>query len=111
MRLEDVPVPKTAADALRLWDAGHKVRAFRVESEDAGQEVIYGVAFDIIAGRNPGFVGSKPAELTIREYEVALSIVHVAKLKGWKKMVREHTDSGHIPEILVWKPKAPDAAA
>ena len=65
--------------------------------------------FDIIAGRNDGTVASKPNNLSIREYDVALSIVHVAKLKGWKKMVREHTDSGHIPEILVWKPKA-DAA-
>lgn len=77
-------VPRSAEEAVQLWDAGANISAFHVEAEESEQVAIYAAAFDILAGREltPG--------LSDREIDVAKSIAAVATEKGWGRMVREH---------------------
>jgi hypothetical protein len=117
-------IPKTAQDALALWDAGEAVPAFRVEAEDSEQETIYAAAFELIRHENTDCTKTgdpkKPLQfgpiassswaefcawnkLTDRELEVSNSIAHVAILKGWSAMLRQHIGE-HIPSITVQKP-------
>jgi hypothetical protein len=98
-------MPKTAADALALWDVGEAVPAFRVEEEESEQEAIYAAAFELI--RDGQLVGGAPMfgtlgssefaascaanKLSDREVDVAHSIAYVAIKDGWAKMVLSHT--------------------
>jgi hypothetical protein len=92
--------PKTAKEALDLWDAGEAVPAFQVESEGSDQEEIWGYAFEMI--REPTREDVAPAGLTDRECDVAYSIAQVAKNKGWALMVAQHVGP-QIPAIQVQK--------
>jgi hypothetical protein len=100
-------IPRTAQDALALWDAGKPVPAFHVESEGSSQDDIYGFAFALIRGG-----GSEPADVSAtdfpmlndRERGVAYSLAQVAQSKGWAMMLRQHIGE-HIPAITVQKAK------
>jgi hypothetical protein len=95
--------PKTAKEALELWDSGAPVPAFQVESEGADQDEIYALAFELMRGAEiPS--GSGPA-LTDREREVAYSIAKVAQDKGWAIMVASHVGP-QVPAITIQKKKA-----
>ena len=112
--------PKTAQDALALWDAGEPVPAFRVEAEDSEQEAIYAVAFELIrreeANLPVAITRLQPDELTtlleqtkghklsVREFHVAHSIAFVAFKNGWAAMLRQHIGE-HIPAITVTNPR------
>jgi len=99
--------PKTAAEALALWDSGQPVPAFQVESEGADQEEIYALAFELL---RIGIIGKEMTSeagtsLTDRERAVAYSIAQVAKDKGWAIMVASHVGP-QIPAVTVQKKKA-----
>jgi hypothetical protein len=116
--------PKTAKDALALWDAGEPVPAFRVEAEDSEQEAIYAVAFELIRNgqdqlptpdntlvsltdRRESFTAAQLElfnSLSVREFHVAHSIAFVALKNGWAATLRQHIGE-HIPAITVQKPK------
>ncbi len=99
-------IPKTAAEALKLWDDHGDVPAFRVEQEDATQEQIYAAAFEHIrasvapADASPNLIHAASAKLSQREVEVARSIAAVALKFGWRAMLAQHIGE-HIPAITV----------
>ena len=93
-------IPRTAAAALELWDAGKPVPAFQVESEGASQEEIYGFAFELL--RDDTTVGDAPATLSDRERAIAYSIASVARSKGWAMMLKQHIGPG-IPALTIQK--------
>lgn len=93
-------IPRTAPQALALWDAGEPVPAFQVESEANEQETIWGAAFDQLAGRE---TPPPPEKFTARERDVIKSIVFVAKELGWAVMVSRHVDV-RSPAITIRKP-------
>jgi len=95
--------PKTAAEALALWDSGEPVPAFQVESEGAEQEKIYALAFELLRGKE--MTSEAGVSLTERERAVAYSIAQVAKSKGWAVMVASHVGP-QIPAITIQKKKA-----
>jgi hypothetical protein len=95
-------MPYSAEDALALWDSGGDVPAFRVESEGASQDDIYAAAFDMLRG---AILAAPVTTLTQRERDAALSIAHVANLKGWAVMVQTHIHP-NSPAITVRKPAA-----
>ena len=115
-------LPKTAEDALALWDAGEPVPAFHVESEGASQEAIYACAFEllrdfsVLAGNvafgtlaSSNFAADCAKHgLTDREVDAAHSIAYVAALKGWIAMIRQHVGT-HIQAISVTKPQEQQA--
>jgi hypothetical protein len=105
-------IPKTAKEALELWDGMHPVPAFRVETENADQEQVYWAAFEclrtllslpesVLGLAVNAIVGEG---LTKRESEVALAIAQTARRFGWAKMIEQHTSSGHIPAITIQRP-------
>lgn len=117
--------PKTAQDALTLWDAGEPVPAFPVEAQDSEQEAIYSVAFELLrkfyAETEENYplkpIGHMtPDELNVlleqtggkkismREFQAAHSVAFVAVLNGWAKMLRQHIGE-HLPEITVTNPQ------
>lgn len=98
-------IPRTAADALALWDEGKPVPAFQVETEGASQDHIYGFAFELIRATltEKGDPADSPT-LNDRERGVAYSISQVALSKGWAAMLRQHVGQ-HIPAITVQKAK------
>lgn len=98
-------IPRTAADALALWQAGEPVPAFEVESEGAPQRLIYAAAFEIILSQLGGAAFTTPLGLTKREIEAAESIAAVALAKGWAPMLKQHRHES-IAEIIVQKPKS-----
>ncbi len=95
-------IPRTAPQALSLWDAGQTVPAFEVESEGNSQETLWGAAFDELAGRERM---TPPIPFTKREREVIASIVFVAQKIGWFEMVRRHIDV-KSPALTIRKPGA-----
>jgi len=95
-------IPRTAAAALELWDAGIPVPAFQVESEGASQEEIYGFAFDLLRHNTDKTVGDAPATLSDRERAIAYSIASVARSKGWAMMLKQHIGPG-IPALTIQK--------
>jgi hypothetical protein len=97
-------LPRTAQEALALWDEGKPVPAFKVESEGASQDQIYGFAFELIRAHvtQQGDPVDSPT-LNDRERGVAYSICQVALTKGWAKMLHQHIGE-HIPAIVVQKP-------
>jgi hypothetical protein len=97
--------PVTAADALKLWDAGEIVPAFQVEAKPERQTIVWAAAFDLLrSDLDPESEGHDLSHLSDREREVAQSIAHVAKEKGWARMVSAHTHA-NSPAIAVTKPK------
>ena len=102
----NVTLPRTAADALALWDAGQPVPAFRVESEGAAQSAIWAVAFEVISR-----IGSnKPPVVNVgistREALIALEIVKSLTSKTvnpYARMVQIQLTGGGEP-IFVQKP-------
>lgn len=96
----DVTLPRTAADALKLWDAGERVPAFRVESEGASQNDIWAVAFDAVASR-----GADPVktDLTTRELIVASELFIAMRGHGFAKMVQNNLHGAGEP-IFVQRP-------
>lgn len=105
-------IPRTAHEALELWDKGEAIAAFTVETEGATQEAIYAAAFELIRGGKlvkeqkvlqVYLQKQDPAKstLTKRERDVAHSIAYVALLKGWGVMVAQHLAGGKIQPITV----------
>ena len=105
-------LPKTAKEALELWDKGEPIHAFEVEHETATVEAIYAAAFELIRGGRlnlrstdavilPKLTADSP--LNKREREVAHSIAYVALLRGWAAMVEQHLADGHIRAMIVQK--------
>jgi len=104
--------PGTASEALELWDKGKPLRAFRVNSDGIAQDKIYAAAFEILrhwddwnATAIKGAVAFRAvskdlAHLTGKEFDSAYSIAHVARLRGWSRMVDEHIGE-RSPEISV----------
>ena len=102
-------LPRTAEEAVELWDKGEPLAAFEVESEGAHQQEIYAHAIELlrrgrIVDRAPVFpIIAPPADFTKREKDTAQSIAYVALLKGWAAMVAQHLAGGHIRAIVVRK--------
>lgn len=100
--------PKTAAEALKLWDDGADVPAFRVESQDATQQQIYAAAFEMIRASvaptdaSPNLIHTTARKLTQREVHVAKSIAQIALKFGWRAMLQQHIGE-QIPAITVQK--------
>jgi hypothetical protein len=90
--------PITAADALKLWDAGEAVPAFQVEAKPERQAIVYAAAFDVLRGEDHDH-----SHLSERERDVAESIAVVAKKEGWGKMVATHIHAVS-PAISVSRP-------
>lgn len=102
--------PHTAADALKAWDAGTPLRAFRVNSDGASQDKIYAAAFDILRRWDPErqtMPGDYP-HLSRREFDSAFSIAFVARERGWARMVQEHIHQA-APEITVRRARTGNA--
>jgi hypothetical protein len=95
-------MPLTAADALKLWDAGEAVPAFQVEAKPERQAIVWAAAFDLLRNEDHDH-----SHLSQREREVAESIAHVAKKEGWAKMVSTHIHAVS-PAITITKPKEDD---
>ena len=95
-------IPRTAPQALSLWDNGESVPAFEVESEANEQETIWGAAFDRLAGRESP---APPQPFTQREKQVIDSIVFVAQKLGWGVMISRHVHE-RSPAITIKKPGA-----
>lgn len=95
-------LPQTAADALKVWDAGQPLRAFQVETEGTPQEKIYDAAFFWIRAANPALDNPRVANFSLRERVVAHSIAFVALRVGWAQMVLAHTHP-NSPEITIHK--------
>ena len=91
--------PVTAAEALKLWEAGEAIPAFQVEAKPERQGLVWAAAFDLL--RNDEHDHS---HLSDRERDVAVSISTVAKEKGWARMVSEHIHA-KSPAISLTKPK------
>lgn len=98
--MAEIKNPRTAPQALALWDSGEPVPAFEVESDGATQDELWGAAIDQLAGRS-----SAPTKFTKRERDVIASIVFVAKKIGWSEMVRRHIHD-KSPAITIRKPAA-----
>jgi hypothetical protein len=97
--------PKTASEALELWDAGTTLQAFHVDTEGADQVEIWGAAFEIL--RKVQLAGKpdqipRDLKLSDREHSVALSIAIVAAEKGWAAMMHQH-DHPTIRRIEITK--------
>jgi hypothetical protein len=102
---EITALPQTAADALDAWDNGHMLRAFRVNTDGATQNEIYGAAFDMIRAGHVAVSSRELSEhdkLTRREHEAAHSIAYVATRAGWAVMVQGHIHE-NSPEITIQK--------
>jgi hypothetical protein len=96
--------PVTAADALKLWDAGEPIGAFLVEATADRQTEIYAAAFDLLRNAfDPQSEGHDHSHLSDRDREVAQSIAHVAAVRGWARMVSDHTHA-KSPAITLAKP-------
>lgn len=95
-------MPQTAADALKVWDAGQPLRAFQVETEGTPQEQIYDAAFFWIRAANPALDNPRVANFSLRERVAAHSIAFVALRVGWAQMVLAHTHP-NSPEITICK--------
>jgi hypothetical protein len=95
-------IPRTARQALAMWDAGEPVPAFEVESETNEQEALWGAAFDKIAGRE---IVTPAIPFTRRERDVIASIVFVAGKIGWFEMVKRHVHE-KSPALTIRKPGA-----
>jgi len=100
---EKAPVqPKTWQEALNMWDDGHELSLFEVESEGADQRALWGAAFDFLRG-----TVSQDAlaaySFTQRERDVVDSIVAVARKTPWKKFIQQHIASGHISGMALKK--------
>jgi hypothetical protein len=93
------PNPITAADALKLWDAGEAVPAFHVEAKPERQTIVWAAAFDLLRNEEHDH-----SHLSERERDVAESIAHVAKERGWARMVSEHIHT-KSPALTLTKPK------
>src|ERR1700732_4407231 len=108
----EIKIPKTAREALELWDGMHPVPAFRVQTENADQEQVYYAAFECLRtlltlpeGVLCLAVNVVVGEgLTKRESDVALGIAQTARRFGWAAMIEQHTASGHIPAITIQRP-------
>lgn len=90
----DVTLPRTAADAIALWDSGKPVPAFRVESEGANQNDIWAEAFDSLRDRIQP-IGK--LSLSVRETTVAREIAKAAAGHGYAKMVQNQLTGGGEP--------------
>ena len=96
----------TVREALKAWDAGEPLAVFQVESEGASQEKLWGAALETLRDELDGTgVAALPEELTKRERDVVASIVHVAKLKHWDRMVRGHINADTSPAIEIRRPQ------
>lgn len=105
----DVTLPRSAADALALWQDGKPVPAFRVASEGASQLDIWTLAFAMLDARNIG-LGVKfplPANprLSAAESKIALEITKAAIGHGYARMLQINLAGGGEP-IFVQKPRA-----
>jgi hypothetical protein len=104
----NVTLPRTAADALKMWDAGEPVPAFRVESEGASQQDIWAFAFDLMRlGRRAVNEGARSVNLNGREEQIAWEIFRSAAGHGFAGMVQTNLHGDGHP-IFVQKPKAAD---
>lgn len=109
----EVTLPRTAADALGLWEAGKPVPAFRVESEGASQPSIWEWAFELISRGNGLMPGARAAGclLTARERAVAQEIAKACTLKDrtYAQMVQIQLAGGGEPIFVTKTPVAPSA--
>jgi len=96
-------MPRTYQEAIQLWDAGEPLAVFQVEAEEATQLQMWGWAFACLRPEADIF----PGDLTgsNREIDVIKSIVHVARLEPWDKMIERHIDPRHSPAITIQKAK------
>lgn len=90
---------RNAEIALKAWDSGEPVAVFRVESEGATQEEIWGAAFESI--RDGSY---ELGNLSPRERDVVKSILFVSAAKGWASMIESHI-SPSSPAVTITKPK------
>jgi hypothetical protein len=110
--------PKTLKEALKLWDAGEPVPAFRVESKGAAtQDQLWGAAFALLTGseRDRGALlfnnaaqesfqkFCKDHAFTKRDQDVAHSIAHVASSCAWDSMLEDYVHNLSSPAITVCK--------
>jgi len=99
----EVSLPRTPADALKLWDAGQKVPAFRVTSEGAAQSHIWQAAFELIRGEPEGYVPPAQMPLSYGEQETARQLVTAMCGHGYAGMVQIQLNGGGEP-IFVQRP-------
>lgn len=95
-------MPNTWQEALEMWDAGEPVPAFQVESEGSTQEQLWGLAFDLLRDSSGTIDG-----ITHREADVVESIVVVAKVTPWARLVSLHVHT-NSPALMVRKTVASD---